>query len=123
IKLLIDPSDGSIVDANPAAAEFYGWSLEQLRGMKIAQINMLSPEQILAEMESARTQRRMAFHFKHRLADGSVRDVDVYSGPVAWRGRALLLSILHDVTERNQLEEQLRRAQRLDAIGRLAAGI
>jgi PAS domain S-box-containing protein len=123
IKLLIDPADTSIIDANPAAADFYGWSLDQLRRMKVSDINTMPPEQILAEMERARSRTRMAFRFRHRLADGSTRDVDVYSGPVTLRGRTLLLSIIHDVTERNQLEDQLRRAQRLDAIGRLAAGI
>ncbi|HEY6033598.1 MAG TPA: PAS domain S-box protein, partial [Kofleriaceae bacterium] len=66
IKLLIDPTDGSIIDANPAAAEFYGWPLEQLRRMKIPEINTLSPEEIAREMEQARTQKRMAFRFKHR---------------------------------------------------------
>ncbi|HTJ47285.1 MAG TPA: PAS domain S-box protein [Kofleriaceae bacterium] len=123
IKLLIDPVDSSIIDANPAAADFYGWSLDELRRMKISEINTLSPEQIEMEMERARTRKRMAFRFRHRTADGSVKDVDVYSGPVVVKGRQLLLSIIHDVTERNQLEEELRRAHRLDAIGRLAAGI
>jgi PAS domain S-box-containing protein len=123
IKLLVDPRDGSIVDANPAAAAFYGWSLDQLRGMRISQINTLSEAEIARELEDARAKRRTAFHFRHRLADGRIRDVDVYSGPVMLRGRELLLSILHDVTERNQFEEQVRRSQRLDAVGQLAAGI
>ncbi|MEO6777458.1 MAG: ATP-binding protein [Kofleriaceae bacterium] len=123
IKLLIDPTDGRIVDANPAAAAFYGWSLDELRGMTIDQINMLTHEALHLELERARSLRSPAFHFRHRTASGAVRDVDVYSGPIELRGRALLLSIIHDVTDRNQLEEQLRRTQRLDAIGRLAAGV
>ncbi len=123
IKLLIDPADGSIVDANPAACAFYGWSLEQLREMKIGEINVLDGEALRHEMERARTLAAPEFHFKHRIASGEVRDVDVYSGPVQLRGKELLFSILHDVTARNQLEERLRRAQRLDAIGRLAAGV
>jgi PAS domain S-box-containing protein len=123
IKLLIDPSDGRIIDANPAAAAFYGWSLEELRGMKIEQINILTGEALRLELERARSLRSPAFHFRHRTATGEVRDVDVFTGPVQLRGKQLLLSIIHDVTDRIQLEERLRRAQRLDAIGRLAAGI
>jgi two-component system cell cycle sensor histidine kinase/response regulator CckA len=124
IKLLIDPSDGQIVDANPAAAEFYGWSLDELRTMRIGQINILTAEEIRRELLRAQTASAPTpFHFRHRTARGEIRDVEVHSGPVAIRGKPRLLSIIHDVTERNQLEEKLRRAQRLDAIGRLAAGV
>jgi PAS domain S-box-containing protein len=123
IKLLIDPDNGQIIDANPAASTFYGWSLDELRTMRISQINILTDEALRLELQRARTSATPAFHFKHRTARGDVRDVDVYSGPIVLRGRTLLLSIIHDVTERNQLEERLRRAQRLDAIGRLAAGV
>jgi len=122
IKLLIDPRNGQIIDANPAAAEFYGWSLDELRTMRISQINILTDEEIRREMLRAQT-ASTAFHFRHRTARGEIRDVDVYTGPVAIRGEQRLLSIIHDVTERVQLEEKLRRSQRLDAIGRLAAGV
>ncbi|MEO8842094.1 MAG: ATP-binding protein [Kofleriaceae bacterium] len=123
IKLLIDPDNGQIIDANPAASAFYGWTLDELRTMRISQINILTDEALRLELQRARMSAAPAFHFKHRTANGDVRDVDVYSGPIMVRGRTLLLSIIHDVTERNQLEERLRRAQRLDAIGRLAAGV
>ena len=123
IKLLIDPADGMIMDANPAAEAFYGWSLAELRRMNIASINVLSAQELHAELERARTQQSTAFHFRHRTASGVIRDVDVYSGPVNLRGRVLLLSIVHDVSARVALEEQLQRAQRLDAIGQLAAGV
>ena len=123
IKLLIDPLDGQIIDANPAASAFYGWSLDELRTMRISQINILTDEALRLELQRARMSAVPAFHFKHRRAQGDVRDVDVYSGPVVLHGRTLLLSIIHDVTERNRLEDRLRRAHRLDAIGRLAAGV
>ncbi|MCC7536077.1 MAG: PAS domain S-box protein [Deltaproteobacteria bacterium] len=123
VKLLIDPATGRIEDANPAAAEFYGWSLEQLRGMSITDINTLDAEQVSAEMSRARAEERTHFQFKHRRASGDVRDVEVFSGPIHLDGRELLFSIVHDVTERNQLEEQLRLAQRMEAVGRLAGGV
>jgi len=122
IKLLIDPADGSIIDANPAAAEFYGWSLDELRTMRISQINILTPEEIRLELQRARV-AQSALYFQHKIKTGDVRDVEVYSGPISIKGKELLLSIIHDVTERRRLEEQLRRSQRLDAIGRLASGI
>jgi len=123
IKLLIDPGTGHIVDANAAAEEFYGWSRDTLRTMRISEINTLGVEEVAAEMEEARARRRGYFRFRHRTARGEIRHVEVRSGPIEVDGRGLLFSIVQDVTERDVLEDQLRQAQRLEAIGRLAGGV
>lgn len=109
VKLLIDPANGQIVDANPAAAQFYGWSVERLRLMNITQINILSSDQIRAEMELAQSEARTFFRFQHRTAQGEVRQVEVFSGPCQFHGRALLHSIIIDVTERERALQELRR--------------
>ena len=106
IKFIIDPDDGSIVDANARAAEFYGWTRDQFRRMKIQDINILSPEEVKREIENARSNKRIHFDFRHRLADGSIRDVEVYSSMIDAKGKALLHSIIHDVTERKRLEKE-----------------
>lgn len=97
--LLIDPGSGQIIDVNHAACEFYGWSKEELTARNIAEINTLSPDEIRGEMDLAISKRRSHFNFRHRRADGSVRDVEVYSGPIVVKGKGLLYSIIHDVTE------------------------
>ncbi len=97
--LLIDPGDGRIVDANAAAAAFYGWSRRRLRSMCIQDINTLGKEEVEAEIRMAAEARRSRFEFRHRRADGSVRDVEVYSGSITIAGESLLYSIVHDVTE------------------------
>jgi len=112
IQLLIDPEDGVIVESNKAASEFYGYDAETLRGMHISDINTLSPELIALEMEKARAQKRNQFLFRHRLADGTIRDVEVYSGPIELDGRSLLYSIVFDVTERRKLESTIEQEQR-----------
>jgi len=111
VMLVIDPRDGAIVDANPAAAAFYGWSREEIRGKKIGEINLLPPVELQEQMN--RTVRREAgdFVFCHRRADGSIRDVEVFSGPIALEGRTLILSFVRDITERKVAEEQARAAQ------------
>ncbi|MFZ5484306.1 MAG: PAS domain S-box protein [Pseudomonadota bacterium] len=108
VMLLIDPEHGRLVDANPAAERYYGWPRAQLRGMPLSDINTLSADQIQAEMARAKAEQRQHFEFRHRRADGSVRDVDVYSGPVNLEGKTYLLSIVHDASERKQAEAALR---------------
>jgi PAS domain S-box-containing protein len=110
--LFIDPQDGAIRDANPAAAAHYGHSPERLRAMRIAEINCLAPEEVSAEMEEAHARRRSHFLFRHRLASGEVRDVEVHSGPVDLGDRRLRYSIVHDITERRAAERALREGER-----------
>jgi len=111
VMLIIDPSDGSILDANPAACRFYGYDHKTLTGMNISGINTLSPDEIAAEMARARGEQRNHFHFPHRLASGEIREVEVYSGPITIEGKELLYSIITDITEKRQAEEELRRAR------------
>ncbi|MGD9165818.1 MAG: PAS domain S-box protein [Syntrophobacterales bacterium] len=110
VMLLIDPESADIVDANPAACSFYGWSQEELTSKKITDINMLTNEQVFQEMEQARSAQREHFYFRHRLASEEVRDVEVYSGPIILHGKQLLYSIIHDISKRKQTEEELRKA-------------
>ncbi|MDD5388892.1 MAG: CHASE domain-containing protein [Gallionellaceae bacterium] len=107
VKLIVDPADGRIVQANPAAAAYYGYTLAQLASMKMGDINVLPGQALAAEMADAKAARRLYFNFKHRLASGEIRDVEVFTGPVREGDRTLLYSVIHDVTERNRaLAEQ-----------------
>ena len=96
--LVINPASGQIVDANPAAVRFYGYPRPQLRQMTIQQINALTPEQVAAERELASTEGRNFFIFRHRLASGELRTVEVYSHPYAFNDLTLLISVIHDIT-------------------------
>jgi len=105
--LLIDPVNGEIVNANLAACKFYDYAITEMRGMNIAQLNTQSPEEIAKERSHALEMERNYFVFTHRLANGDLRTVEVYSSPVDVEGRALLFSIVHDITERKLLEDRM----------------
>ena len=111
VQLLLDPDSGRIVDANTAAAEFYGYSIERFRSMHIWDLNNMPRHQLQREMQKAATQIRSYFVFSHRLANGQIRDVEVHSGPIDVNGKRLLYSIIHDVTERRQAERALLRSE------------
>jgi PAS domain S-box-containing protein len=104
VMLLIDPETGDIVDANPAACTFYGYSPQEMKQWNITNINQLSQEQVFEEMEKARREQRQQFFFRHRLASGEIREVEVYSGPIYFQGKQFLYSIVHDITQRKQIE-------------------
>jgi PAS domain S-box-containing protein len=107
VMLLIDPDNAAITDANPAACAYYGWSREELKKRRIDEINTLTSKEVSAEMQLALSEKRNQFFFKHRRADGTIRDVEVYSGPILLKGKFLLYSIVHDITERKQAEEKI----------------
>jgi PAS domain S-box len=111
VKLLIDPDTGDIIDANNAAADYYGWSCEELKRMKIQQLNISDPEEIKKNMDNVRSQKRTQFEFRHRRKNGSIRDVEVFSSKIKIGNKDLLHSIIHDITERKQAEEELIKAK------------
>ena len=109
--LLIKPSTGELVDANPAAASFYGYDLEKLVEMNITDINVLKSEEIFGEMSKAKSGKNHHFLFKHRLANGEIRNVDVYSGTLIINDEKLLYSIIHDITMHMKAENALRESE------------
>ena len=107
VMLLIDPTSGAIVDANEAACRFYEIPLDRLTAMVIGDINALSGEQVVTEMARAEREERGHFYFRHRLASGDVRDVEVHCSPLVLDRRRLLLSVIHDITAHRRAEALL----------------
>jgi PAS domain S-box-containing protein len=110
VKLLIDPETGNIRQVNQAASDFYGYSVDQLQSMRIQDINMLSQAEVQAEMQRAKRQERNFFEFRHQLASGEVRDVDVFSSPITTADGPQLYSIVVDVTGKREGEQAREKA-------------
>lgn len=109
VMLLIDPDSSDIFDANVSACAYYGYSKETLLRMKISDINILSEKEVREAMEKAKAEKKNFFNFHHRLSDGTIRDVEVFSSPIKVGGKFLLCSIVHDISERKQIEKEKER--------------
>ncbi|MBD1910041.1 MULTISPECIES: GAF domain-containing protein [unclassified Leptolyngbya] len=120
IKLLSDLRTDMIVDANSAAIAFYGYPLEQLRQMKISDINRLPTDLMHGELDHHHSHQPCCCYFPHRLASGEIRQVEVHSSLLHLQGRELLYSIVHDVTDRQRFEDalasQLKQEQLLEEV-------
>jgi len=107
VKFIIDPDDGSIVEANFAAAAFYGWTIEELTKKNLSEINTLPQEKIKQLMGEALSQQNVHHEFRHRKADGTVADVEVFVSTVDISGEKYLHAIVHDITEKKRAESLL----------------
>lgn len=105
VMLLIDPESGRILRANRAARDFYGYTAKQFSRLSIQRINILSQAEVEREMQAAVAHHRNYFTFRHRLADGVIRDVEVFSSPIQFENKTCLLSIIADIGARIRAEQ------------------
>ncbi|SKC70807.1 sensor domain-containing protein [Maledivibacter halophilus] len=104
--LIIDSKNGDIKDVNWVACDYHGYLKEKMLKMNIKDINNLTEKEIYDEMKLAKMEDRKFFRFKHKLANGRVKDVEVYSGPIVISNEIFLLFIIHDVQEKKEIEER-----------------
>jgi len=109
IKLLIDPLSLAIIDANEAAESFYGYSVDRMKSMRLTDINTADEAVIRANIGASGTRGESRFVYRHRIASGEYRDVEVYAGLIELGGRRVLHSIIHDITAKTKAEEELRK--------------
>jgi PAS domain S-box-containing protein len=103
VKLLVDPDNGAIVDANIAACEFFGHSIDEIKKINFADITV-SNSNLLADLEQAKKEEVSYMILRNKLASGEIRDVEIYTSPISVRGKRLLFCIIHDITERKRAE-------------------
>lgn len=123
----LDP-EGHIVDVNCAIEELFGFAREEILGKSY--LDFLSPEEVAesrhAYLELVQGIRR-ATRSQRRMTAKDRRVLLVNLGLTAVRDRdgkaQLMIATMEDITERNRLEIELRHSQKLESVGRLAAGI
>ncbi len=105
--IIIDPITKCIVNANTAACDFYGYSKEVLTSMKLTDINIEPLDEIERGIQEIKEKGYKHMIFKHRLFNGDIKDVEIYSSLFETKGRAYFHSIIHDISEKKATENKL----------------
>jgi two-component system cell cycle sensor histidine kinase/response regulator CckA len=115
--------NGVVLAWNPAAERMFGWSADEV----LNQVLPVVPEGERADLlELVREGEALLGVEKRRLRkDGSEIEVTVWTAPLRNPAGEVsgVMGIYADLTQSRQLEEQLRHAQKMEAVGRLAGGI
>ncbi|MFO0588341.1 MAG: PAS domain-containing sensor histidine kinase [Polyangiaceae bacterium] len=107
--LLFDPETTRIIDANPAAARYYGYDRETFQKMTLSDINPMPEGEMKSAISGVVAGHLSLLVVMHRLQDGTERSVEVRASPIEMGGRTVVFALLQDVHEREQARKELAR--------------
>ncbi len=121
---VFDTESLKFVQVNEAAVRQYGYSAEEFARMTILDIRPPEEHAALRKVQQEwNTLEEYHGVWKHLKKDGKIFEVETISHRLDYGGRHVRLVVARDVSERQALEEQLRQAQKMEAVGRLAGGV
>ena len=113
----------ALLAVNESAVQHYGYQREEFARLTLADIRPPEDVDALREDAAHATGPHDGHVWRHRKKDGSIIRVEIKARDFTFEGRPARLVLANDVTDRQRLEEQLRRAQKMEAIGNLAGGV
>jgi len=118
--------EGRLVHANAHFAHIFGYPLRRLEGMPALELVVEGDRERLRRslLDDEGDGMLLTTHrFTGLRGDGSMADLEVFGRAVEWGGKRAVAGLVLDVTERVRLEEKLRQAARMDALGNLTGAV
>jgi PAS domain S-box-containing protein len=120
--VILQGDDGRILDANQRACELLGYERGELLLLEAADI--AAPGSPLASAPRPDTMASgMRVEGQYVRRDGALIPVEASMAPLTVGGKPVVSVVAHDITQRKLVEERLRQAQKMEAIGTLAGGV
>lgn len=118
-------NDSKHIEVNEAYLRMFGFERSEVIGRTSLELGMWKdPAQREAALKEIHTTGKLQqFETVMQTKSGTQLDVEITAEIIEMEDRPCILGVLRDVTEYKRLSEQLRTAQRLEAIGRLAGGV
>ncbi len=111
VWLLVDSKAGTILATNAAASKFYGYSLTELRNMKIFEISLSSVKKNTFSMPRVSDGIQRPSTCQHKLKNGQIRGVSVYSSAFERNGNTVISLIVIDITAKQKAKKKLKKNQ------------
>lgn len=108
IMLQIDSDTKMIFKANEAAVNFYGYLKQELLQKSINDLNILPLEEINTLMKKAVKNKSNFFEFQHKLANGKIKDVEIYASPYSVDDKIHMILTIIDISNRKKTEKELK---------------
>jgi two-component system cell cycle sensor histidine kinase/response regulator CckA len=121
---VFDTETGKFLQVNEAAVKQYGYTEEEFQRMTVLDIRPNADKEHFEDIWHY--PMLGAFHhgqWRHQSKDGRIFKVELVAHELEYAGRRVRLVVAQDISERQSLEEQLRQAQKMEAVGRLAGGV
>jgi diguanylate cyclase (GGDEF)-like protein/PAS domain S-box-containing protein len=106
IMLTFHPKTKEILDVNPSACDYYGYSRDELLNMKISDINERLTRKEQAGIKHDREKGKYKIYKSH-LKNGETRIIDAYTCPITIGNEKQLFSIIFDSTDREKYKQEL----------------
>lgn len=112
IILFIKPN-GDILAVNDVALYKYGYSRKELLAMNVFGLRIDEQSVVAGDLKTSE-EKGILYETVHRKKDGSLINVQVNSQGTTIAGKRVIISVIRDITERKNMEEQLHYGVRHD---------